>query len=211
MDPSTVSILIGLLICAYLLGSIPFGLVLTRLFTSIDIRQHGSGNIGATNVRRLAGTPLGLLTLAGDVLKGAVPVYIAGIVTVPEILPRETYISLVAMAVFLGHLYPVYMKFKNGGKGVATAFGCISVIAPSAVLTALIAFALVLWLSNRVSAGSLTAAAALPPTVWWATQAASFTGCALLMVVFIYIRHRDNIKRLIDGTESGFRNKSKSR
>ena len=102
---------------AYLLGSIPWGLVLTRLFTSIDIRKEGSRNIGATNVRRVAGTTLGILTLAGDVLKGAVPVWLAVFLTNSNELWASFYISLVAVAAFMGHLYPIYMKFKNGGKG----------------------------------------------------------------------------------------------
>ena len=110
---------------AYLLGSIPWGLVLTRLFTSVDIRQQGSGNIGATNVRRVAGTTLGALTLAGDVLKGAFPVWLAVTITAPNELWGEIYISLVAFAAFSGHLYPVYMKFKDGGKGLQLPEGAL--------------------------------------------------------------------------------------
>ncbi|MFZ0612229.1 MAG: glycerol-3-phosphate acyltransferase, partial [Desulfobacterales bacterium] len=112
------TVLIGLPLAAYLLGSIPCGLVLTRLFTSVDIRRQGSGNIGATNVRRLAGTPLGLLTLAGDVLKGAVPVYLAAQVDGLEPVVRACFVSTVALAAFSGHLFPLYLKLKGGGKGV---------------------------------------------------------------------------------------------
>jgi len=112
----------GILVFAYLLGSIPFGLVFTRIFTSADIRQEGSGNIGATNVRRIAGTSIGLATLAGDVLKGVVPVYLATTMSYSSHLVYEIFICLTALCAFSGHLYPVYMKFKNGGKGVAT--GC---------------------------------------------------------------------------------------
>ena len=211
MTPATLSAAIGLVVFAYLFGSIPFGLVLTRLFTSIDIRREGSGNIGATNVRRLAGTPLGILTLAGDVSKGALPVYLAQMVTPAPIISQEVYVSVVALAAFFGHLYPLYMKLKNGGKGFATATGGLAVISPAAVLIALAAFLLAAGWSNRVSAGSLTAAAALPPAVWWTTRVPLFAVCALIMTLWIYARHRDNIKRLLNGTEPGIRSKSGNR
>ena len=104
-------------IFAYLLGSIPWGLILTRLFTSINIRQVGSGNIGATNVARMAGPGLGALTLTGDILKGGFPVWLAVSMTTPNEVWSDLFIAIVAFAAFTGHLYPVYMKFKNGGKG----------------------------------------------------------------------------------------------
>jgi len=192
---------------AYLLGSIPWGLVLTRLFTSVDIRQQGSGNIGATNVRRVAGTTLGALTLAGDVLKGAFPVWLAVTITAPNELWGEIYISLVAFAAFSGHLYPVYMKFKDGGKGVATAGGCFVVISPMACVVAILVFILFVCLFNRVSAASLAAAAALPVAVWKVTGSGVLTGCAVVTAIFIYLRHIDNIKRLLSGSEPVIWNK----
>jgi glycerol-3-phosphate acyltransferase PlsY len=193
---------------AYLLGSIPWGLVLTRLFTSVDIRQLGSGNIGATNVRRVAGTTLGALTLAGDVLKGAFPVWLAVTITAPNELWGEIYISLVALAAFSGHLYPVYMKFKDGGKGVATAGGCFVVISPMACAVAIVVFILFICLFNRASAASLAAAAALPVAVWYFTGSGVLTGCAVVTAIFIYFRHIDNIKRLLSGAEPSIRNKT---
>ena len=193
---------------AYLLGSIPWGLVLTRLFTSIDIRQLGSGNIGATNVRRVAGTTLGALTLAGDVLKGAFPVWLAVTITAPNELWGEIYISLVAIAAFSGHLYPVYMKFKDGGKGVATAGGCFVVISPMACVVAILIFILFICLFKRVSASSLAAVAALPVAVWYVTGSGVLTGCAVVTAIFIYFRHIDNIKRLLTGAEPSIRNKT---
>ena len=193
---------------AYLLGSIPWGLVLTRLFTSVDIRQQGSGNIGATNVRRVAGTTLGALTLAGDVLKGALPVWLAVTITAPNELWGEIYISLVAIAAFSGHLYPVYMKFKDGGKGVATAGGCFFVISPMACVVAILVFILFICLFKRVSASSLAAAAALPVAVWYATGSGVLTGCAVVTAIFIYFRHMDNIKRLLSGAEPTVWNKT---
>ncbi len=186
---------------AYLLGSIPWGLVLTRMFTSIDIRRQGSGNIGATNVRRLAGPALGALTLAGDALKGAVPVWLALTLVAPGGVRGESYIAVVALCAFAGHLYPVFLKFKSGGKGVATAAGCFLVISPAAGIVVILVFIMfVCWL-DRVSAGSLAAAAVLPIAVWEASHSGIFTVCAVAITIFIYIRHKDNIKRLLSGTE----------
>jgi len=186
---------------AYLLGSIPWGIVLTRLFTSVDIRREGSGNIGATNVVRIAGPTLGVLTLVGDMLKGGIPVWIAGVLTTPNSFWGEIYISLVVLAAFSGHLYPVYMRFKKGGKGVATAAGCFAVISPVAFMVAILVFIMfVCWL-NIVSVASLAAAAVLPVAVWKATGSGVLTGCAVVTAILIYFRHTDNIKRLLKGAE----------
>ena len=186
---------------AYFLGSIPWGLVITRMFTSVDIRQLGSGNIGATNVRRVAGTTLGILTLTGDTLKGAVPVWLAVSIAGSGVTWAQTYISLVALCAFGGHLYPVFLKFKGGGKGVATAGGCFLVIAPAATVVAILVFIMFVCFWNRASVGSLAAAAALPVVVWQTTHSKIITGCAVLTAIFIYIRHQDNIKRLWAGEE----------
>jgi glycerol-3-phosphate acyltransferase PlsY len=198
---------VGLPAFAYLLGSIPWGLVLTRLFTSVDIRQQGSGNIGTTNVSRVAGSTLGLLTFSGDVLKGAVPVYLAFILAGDNQSSGDLLISISALAAFFGHLYPLFMKFKDGGKGVATCAGCFVVLSPLACLSALLTFIVVLFSSKRVSAGSLAAAAVLPTMVWFSTDSLPTTVSAGIMTVFIFMRHRDNIKRLISGTEPKFRDK----
>jgi glycerol-3-phosphate acyltransferase PlsY len=203
--------LIGLPILAYLLGSVPWGLVLTRMFTTVDIRRQGSGNIGATNVRRLAGTPLGLLTLAGDLLKGAAPVYLAENVTGLDPIQQALFVSVVALTAFAGHLFPLYLKLKGGGKGVATAAGCFLVISPMSVLAALIAFLLILGWSGRVSAGSLSAAAVLPAAVWWRLGSPVYCGCAVLMAVLIVLRHRDNIRRLLNGSEPAVSGEKKRR
>jgi glycerol-3-phosphate acyltransferase PlsY len=186
---------------AYLLGSIPWGIVLTRTFTTMDIRRHGSGNIGATNVRRLAGTKLGMLTFAGDVLKGAVPVWLAVSITGAGSTRSEIFIAVVALAAFLGHLYPLYLKFKSGGKGVATAAGCFLVISPAAGMVAILVFIMFVCWWDRVSVGSLAAAIALPVAVWEASHSGVITGCAALTTILIYVRHQDNIKRLVAGTE----------
>ena len=201
MDLLEILRLPGLFVLAYLLGSVPWGLVLTKAFTSIDIRQEGSGNIGATNVRRLAGKRLGMLTLAGDVLKGAFPVWLAVKISAPDHLWGEIYISLVALAAFSGHLYPVYTKFKRGGKGVATAAGCFCVISPFSCFVAVLVFVMFVCWTNRVSVGSLAASAILPIAVWEATRSHVLVGCAVVTAMFIYIRHGENIKRLLSGTE----------
>ena len=190
-----------LLVFAYLLGSIPWGIVLTRLFTSVDIRREGSGNIGATNVVRIAGPTLGVLTLMGDMLKGGIPVWIAGVLTTPNSFWGEIYISLVALAAFSGHLYPLFMRFKKGGKGVATAAGCFAVISPVAFMVAILVFIMfVCWL-NIVAVASLAAAAVLPIAIWKATGSGVLTVCAVVIAILIYFRHTDNIKRLLKGAE----------
>ncbi len=203
-------ILWGLPLFAFLLGSIPWGVVLTRLFTSADIRQQGSGNIGATNVSRVAGPTMGLLTFAGDILKGAVPVYLALKFAGQNQGVYDFFLSIVGLSAFFGHLYPVFMKFKGGGKGVATSAGCFVVLAPLACLAALSAFVFFLIASRRVSAGSLAAAVVLPVVGWFSTHSWEITTAAAIMSVFIFIRHRDNIKRLLSGTEPTYKDKQKS-
>jgi glycerol-3-phosphate acyltransferase PlsY len=192
---------IGLTALAYLLGSIPWGLVLTRLFTSVDLRRQGSGNIGATNVRRLAGTPLGLAALAGDALKGAVPVHLASKVDGLDPCLDAVFLSVVALAAFGGHLFPLFLRFRGGGKGVATAAGCFLAISPVAVMVALLAFILLVWAFRRVSVGSLTAAVVLPIALWCSCASNVFVFCAAIMTVMIFLRHKDNLRRLLAGTE----------
>jgi glycerol-3-phosphate acyltransferase PlsY len=201
MDLFEIAKFAGLVIGAYLLGSVPFGLILTKSFTSVNIRTEGSGNIGATNVRRVAGTKLGLLTLAGDFLKGVLPLYLAGVITGYETAFIELYISVVAVAVFFGHLYPVFLKFQSGGKGVATAAGCFLVISPWAFLASIASFIIVIYCYRRVSAGSLSASVVLPVAVWFTGHSIYYTSCALIISIFIFFRHRENINRLVSGTE----------
>jgi len=201
MDIFQIIKLVGPVVGAYLLGSVPFGLILAKKFASVDIRAEGSGNIGATNVRRVAGTALGALTLAGDFLKGAIPVYIAAVLTGDKGSCGEFYITVTAIAAFWGHLYPVFLKFKGGGKGVSTAAGCFLVISPLSFLAAIMLFAVVIFFYRRVSAGSLAASALLPFAVWVANHSIFYTFCAVIVAVFIFFRHSENIKRLLSGTE----------
>lgn len=191
----------AIIILAYLIGSIPTGVLLTTFFAGQDIRKHGSGNIGATNVARVAGLKLGLLTLALDLLKGAGPVCLAGLFGPGR---PEVSMTLAALAAVAGHLYPVYSRFQGGGKGVATACGVFLVMTPLACLAAMIVFVLVVWLTRRVSAGSLAAAAALPPGVWTVTTSGYIFAGAAIISLFVVMRHRDNIVRLVRGTEPAF-------
>lgn len=193
---------------AYLIGAIPSGVLLTRLFSAADPRRAGSGNIGATNVARVAGPGPGLATLAADILKGALPVWLA-VGLAPAPCGSGAFPVAVALLAFFGHLFPVYTGFRRGGKGVATAAGGFVLIAPVAVLSAAAAFAIVSGLSRRVSAGSLAAALVLPFAVHASAGAWAASAGAALASAFIFIRHSGNIRRLIAGTEPVFRLKRK--
>ncbi len=187
---------IGLIILAYLAGSIPTGLLLSKSFSDVDPRKEGSRNIGATNILRTAGKTLGTLTLVGDCLKGLIPVLIA-----LWLMRSEAWIGLIALSAFAGHLFPIFLKFK-GGKGVATALGVYLGIAPLAVvIDAAIFFGVVLkW--RFVSVGSLTAAAAMPILIAILTESKSYVIASLIIAGLIYYRHHENIRRLLAGSES---------
>ncbi len=188
-------------ILAYLMGSIPSGVLVTRVFSGQDIRQKGSGNIGATNVARVAGMRLGLFTLALDLVKGALPVFLAG-----KLGPAEASFSMTVatLAAVGGHMFPVYTKLSGGGKGVATAAGCFLVISPLACLTAVVVFALVVLFSRRVSAGSMSAAITLAPAVWWFSSSAVLCAGAFIVGLVVVARHKDNIIRLVKREEPPF-------
>jgi len=193
----------GLFFLAYLLGSIPFGLILSVLFSRQDIRRKGSGNIGATNVLRIAGARLGLLTLFLDIFKGAAPVFMA--IQLVENLDSplgQVYLSLIAISAFTGHLFPLYLGGRDGGKGVATAWGCFLIISPVSALVVLLVFVMMACLSNRASIASLAGSVILPVAIWHATHSAILTFCAVTVTVLIVCRHKDNIIRLAHGTES---------
>ena len=189
-----------LLPAAYLLGSIPWGVILTRIFSDADVRTAGSKNIGAYNVFRVAGKRLGLMTLGGVLLKGAVPVFVGISWLGVSDWRGEALVCLVAFSAFAGHLFPVFLGFK-GGKGVATAAGCFLVISPFVFLVCMLVYVLVLCSSGYSSAGSLSAATILPGAIWLATHSVPLTICAFLMAALIFVRHAENIKRLFEGTE----------
>ena len=189
-----------LLPLAYLLGSVPWGVILTGLFTHVDIRKAGSQNIGAYNVYRVAGKKLGVMTLLGDLSKGAVPVVVALGWLDMSGWAAELGVCLVALSAFSGHLFPVFLRFK-GGKGVATAAGCFLILSPLVFFVCVLVYVLVLCASGYSSAGSLAAAAVLPGAIWLATSSVPITGCALVMALLIFVRHGENIKRLLHGME----------
>ena len=196
-----------LLILAYLLGSIPFGLLLTRWFSTADVRSQGSGNIGATNVARVAGPGLGIGTLMADMLKGLLPVLLVFAVKRGADSADELLLACVALAPVIGHMFPIYSGFKGGGKGVATTAGAFLGISAWAVLIALTVFGLIAGLTRRVSAASLSAALVLPPALWLTTGSTIFLLSGFPAAALIIVRHRDNIRRLMAGTEPEFKTK----
>ena len=186
------------IIAAYLFGSIPTGVLLTRR-SGVDIRSEGSGNIGATNVARTAGRLLGVLTLVGDLLKGLAPVLAAR-----ALGESNTTVGLVAVAAIVGHVFSVFLRFQ-GGKGVATGFGVLVGLAPAASLVPLGVFVVVIAASGIVSLASLSAAAAAPLTLWLFGHPSAVVVSALTISVVITWRHQENIRRLLAGTEARFR------
>ena len=195
---------IGIPIAAYLLGSIPFGMLFTRLFGGGDVRKSGSGNIGATNVARVAGPLPAVLTLLFDIAKGAAPVWLAARLTESS----ATWMMIAALAALLGHCFPVWLKF-HGGKGVATAAGAFLVLCPAALLGSIILFLLVLYFWRYVSLASIAASAAMPLLIYilWAPHHAPpfiVTFGALAAAMIIIYKHDANIQRLVQGEESKF-------
>jgi glycerol-3-phosphate acyltransferase PlsY len=195
---------VGIPIFAYLLGSIPFGLLFTRLFGGGDVRKSGSGNIGATNVARVAGPFPALLTLVFDTAKGAVPVWLAARITGES----ATWMTIAALAALLGHCFPIWLKFR-GGKGVATAAGAFLVLCLPALLGSIILFLLTLYFWRYVSLASIAASAAMPLLIYilWAPHHAPpmiVTFGALAAAMIIVYKHDANIQRLVQGEEPKF-------
>jgi len=182
---------------AYLCGSIPFGVLLAKT-QNMDIREHGSGNIGATNVARTMGKQAGLITLAGDILKGLLVVYIAS-----QWFENTMVIALAGLAVFLGHLYSIFLKFK-GGKGVATGLGVLSFAMPLSTLCSAGVFAISLKVFGYVSLSSILAAISLPLLGVFFKMPLSYIYLSTIVALFILQKHRDNIVRLTQGTEANF-------
>lgn len=189
---------------AYVLGSIPFGLLLGKIFGGADVRKAGSGNIGATNVARVAGPVAGVLTLLLDAGKGAVAVWLAGRFSGES----ATWLIVATLCVLAGHCFPVWLRFR-GGKGVATAAGAFLVLCPIAMLGATLLFLLVVIFWRFVSLGSISAAAAMPLLVYffWAPRHAppyAVTFGSLAAALLIVYKHDGNIQRLIQGDEPRF-------
>jgi glycerol-3-phosphate acyltransferase PlsY len=193
-------------VLAYLFGSIPTGYLLMRFFRHEDIRAIGSGNIGATNVLRSGGKGLGAATFALDVLKGCASVWLGGALGAVLLagVPLRTAEALGAFCAVLGHMFPIWLKFR-GGKGVATAFGVFLVAAPLGALASITLFAVVLFITRYVSVASILGAASFPLFAWFLVRGqrpplyvAAECGVSLLIIV----KHHQNIRRLLAGTES---------
>jgi len=189
-----------LLAASYLAGSVPFGLLLGRLFAGVDVRSAGSGNIGATNVARTAGRGLGLLTLLLDAAKGGIPVAVTALVLGEA--HDAGWPAAAGLAAFLGHVFPPWLRFR-GGKGVATAFGAFVVLTPWMALLSAVVFAAAFAVTKVVSVSSLAAAGVMAGGV------ALFQGwdgpvsrVALAVLVVVVLRHAGNIARLLRGEES---------
>ena len=202
-------------VVAYLLGSIPFGYLLVRIFRGEDIRQTGSGNIGATNVVRSGAKGLGIATLALDAMKGALAVGLADLVAGSKYnlcgdfvqhpcAPALRLMSLAAICAVLGHVFPVWLRFK-GGKGVATALGVFCVLFPKTILVALAIFILVVAITRYISLGSILGAIAFPVVAYF-MQNADWLSLLLASGVslIIVVKHHQNISRLLAGTENRF-------
>ena len=186
-------------VLAYLTGSFPTGLIIVRWVVGVDVRNSGSGNIGATNVRRIAGGGWSLATLILDAVKGLLPVAAATLLSPDDY--RQWLAPVTALAAITGHIYPVYLRFKPSGKGVATAMGAYLALSPFAVMIIIPVFILVVKKTRHISAGSLLAAFALPPCIWFIQHEPVLTVSALATMVIIIYRHRENLVRLANGTE----------
>ena len=189
--------IVAVLLAACLLGSIPTGVLLARS-AGIDPRRTGSGNIGATNVARTAGGRLGLFTLVGDALKGALAVAVAHASSDTAWAPAAA-----GLAAILGHLWSVFLRFQ-GGKGVATALGVFLVLSPLAILVSVLAFAITARTFRYVSLASMVAAVTLALACLLTVSSPSVRAAAVVTSILILIRHRDNIGRLRAGTEPRF-------
>lgn len=190
------------IVAAYLVGSISFGIIISKVYGLPDPRTVGSGNIGATNVARSGKKSAAVLTLLGDAFKGWLPVWLA--------LQSNMLMWVVActgLAVFFGHLYPIFHRFK-GGKGVATALGVMLGISGWLGLTALLVWILVFAIT-RISSLSAIVAALLAPVFAWVLLSPypDYVWMVVVMSVFLVWRHKTNIQKLLDGTESGFKKK----
>ena len=207
MSPADPKSLVLWCLAAFASGSIPFGLLLVKLAGKGDVRAHGSGNIGATNVSRVGGKALGIATLLLDILKGFLPVFLA-----KKAGLGVDMLSLLALAAVLGHAFTPWLKFK-GGKGVATALGVILATDATLMVLPMGLFLFVLWLTRHVSLGSILAAAMLPAQLLLASWCFISFGGALKrdmvpvlpwagLAVLVIWKHRENIRRLQEGTES---------
>ena len=182
-------------LAGYLLGSIPFALLTARRWSATDLRQVGSGNLGAANVMRTSGVKAGMLVALLDVLKGAASVVLAERLSSSAAAP-----AVAGFAAIVGHIYPVWLRFR-GGKGVATACGVFSVLTPLAVPPALAVFVASVWITKYISLGSVLASIALPPLAYALGGQVPAVAAAFAASAIIVFRHRSNVGRMRAGTE----------
>jgi len=192
--------LLGLLALSYLLGSIPMGLVVAKALGGPDPRSLGSGNLGAANLYRLLGLKAGALTFLGDAAKGTVPVALALNWLTPLASWQETAVALVGAAAVLGHVFPLYLGFK-GGKGVATVFGVILVLAPLAALNLILVYVLALAQTRIFSISALICAWLLPVAVGLFSDVKAYLLLAGGLSGLVLLCHRDNLERFFKGEE----------
>ena len=185
------------LILSYLIGAIPFAYIISKVFKNIDIRKHGSGNPGATNVYRTVSKPLGILTFICDALKGFVPVFFVTLINPSSYL----IVLLVALVTILGHIYTIFLNFK-GGKGVATGCGIFLAINPIATLICLAVFAIILALSKYVALASIFATITLPISLFLLDATKEVLIFSIFIAGIVIFRHMSNIKRILNGTEN---------
>ncbi len=189
----------ALVVLGYLCGSLPFGVILTRALRGVDVRAQGSGNIGATNVTRVAGRKLGALVLLLDATKGALPVLAATL-----LLPDEPRVHVaVALAAFLGHVFPIWLKLR-GGKGVATALGVLLVLVPWAALAGLATFVVLFVLLRTSSIGSLAGGCVTVATAVLVARAPEYAVLAAVLFGMMLVTHRGNIARILRRVERRF-------
>jgi glycerol-3-phosphate acyltransferase PlsY len=190
------------LLGSYLIGAVPFGLLIGKAL-GVDVRREGSRNIGATNVGRVLGKKFGLMTLICDVAKGYLPVMLAGRY-LPESEARTLYISLCGILAVTGHMFPLYLKFR-GGKGVATGLGVFFYFSPPAIGISLVIFLIAVACTGFVSVGSLVASALIPFWIGIFGGDKIVVSASATIACLIWIKHRENIKRLVKGEEKSWK------
>ena len=194
------TLFLGLTASAYLLGSIPFGLVVSRRLGGPDPRGLGSGNLGTANLYRLLGLKAGILTFLGDALKGALPVLLAGFWLPLQGAWQESAVAVVGGAAVLGHVFPLYLKFK-GGKGVATAFGVVAALSPWAAFTLVLVYLLALVQTRIFSLSALICAWVLPLALGLFSASKAYLLLAGFLSGLVLVCHRENLERLFKGEE----------
>lgn len=193
---------ISLIVLSYLLGSIPFGYLFTRKFTGKNIREHGSGNIGSTNVKRVAGSKVALITQLYDMLKGLLPVGSILLLKYFKIFTfPDTYIYMIALAAILGHNFSIFLNFK-GGKGVNTTLGASILLSPIPVMIAVLVYYMVKWATKYVSLGSICLSITLPVCEFLIHKSSYEFYYFILCAALIIVMHLPNIFRLINGNEN---------